>query len=80
MFLSFFLLFFENFGGGKSRFGGCPAAENQRQQLKVQLPVLDEGSKDNLFEKITESDVEDAFDDLNLVDAFDEETNIHVDI
>ena len=35
-----------------------------RQQLKSQLSVLDERSRDNLFENITDSDVEDAVDDL----------------
>ena len=49
------------------------------QQLKSQLSVLHEGSRGNPFENITESDVEDVVDDLYLVDASDEETDIDVD-
>ena len=42
-----------------------------RQQLKSQFSVLDDGSRDNPFKNVTESDVEDAVDDLNIVDASD---------
>ena len=48
------------------------------QQVKLQWSVLDEGSRDNPLENMTKSNVDDAVDDLNLVDASDEETNIHI--
>ena len=51
-----------------------------RQQLKSQLSVLDERNRDNPFENITDSDVEDAVDDLNIVDASDDEHDIDIEI
>ena len=45
-----------------------------RQQLKSQLSVLDERNRDN------PSDVEDAVDDLNIVDASDDENDIDIEI
>ena len=50
------------------------------QQLKSQLSVLDERNGDNPFENITDSDVEDAVDDLNMVDASDDENDIDIEI
>ena len=51
-----------------------------RQQLKSQLSVLDERNRDNPFENITDSDVEDAVDDLNIVDPSDDENDIDIEI
>ena len=46
-----------------------------RQQLKSQLSVLDERNRDNPFENIT-----DAVDNLNKVDASDDENDIDIEI
>ena len=51
-----------------------------RQQLKSQLSVLDERNRYNPFENITDSDVEEAVDDLNIVDASDDENDIDIEI
>ena len=51
-----------------------------RQQLKSQLSVLDERSRDNPFENITISDVENAVDDLNVVDSSADVNDIDIEI
>ena len=51
-----------------------------RQQLKSQLSVLDERSRDNPFENIIDSNVKDAVDDLNVVDPSDDENDIDIGI
>ena len=51
-----------------------------RHQLKSQLSVLDERNRDNPFESITDSDVEDAVDDLNIVDASNSDDENDIDI
>ena len=51
-----------------------------RQQLKSQLSVLDKRNRDNPFENITDSDVENAVDDLNIVDASYDENDIDIEI
>ena len=48
------------------------------QQLKLQLSVLDNRSRDNPFENISDSDVEDAVDDLNV--RSDDENDIKIEI